>query len=539
MSPEPLAKGARRYHLVGKYQVLAHIATGGMGVVYRAQDTETGQDVALKILSPTLAANPSALERFRREARHGARMRHENVAAIHEFGEANGTFFLAMEFVEGIDLQEYVHRQGFLDPEEAVALLTQAARALHCLHEHQIVHRDIKPANFLITQVNEQPILKLTDLGVARELSDDELRVTQYGKTVGTIDYLAPEQARDSSWADVRSDIYSLGCTFYYMLTGRLVFPEGGLTERLYAHSEAEPPDPRQFNPATRLRVVSVLRRMLAKKPQDRYQTPTDLLRDLARLENSTGQPEPVEEEGAIGGSWAGPSAKGGAAPAPSSASPDSGPTDLTIPVAATTPTIPDRRQIALGQFERANQALAQGNHEYALHLLLSCCELEPSNLVYRQALRRLEPAWSQHRSGSNPLTWFTGWLARTRLKAARQVGDYLKVLAYGEKILTRNPGDLSVQMDMAEAARALGLIDLAIWLLEQAWQRDSHTPLLNRALAQLYEVRGNYPQATTLWNLVLKADPTDLEAHQKLQDLAAKETIVRGQYEEIVQAKR
>src|SRR5262245_38205550 len=138
MASGPPEKTTRRYHCVGKYQVLAHIATGGMGVVYKAADLETGQEVALKILSPTLAAKPTAVERFHREARQGAKLRHENIVTIYECGEANGTLFLALELVDGIDLHEYVQRQGPLGPEEALALLTQAARALDCLHHHQI-----------------------------------------------------------------------------------------------------------------------------------------------------------------------------------------------------------------------------------------------------------------------------------------------------------------------------------------------------------------------------------------------------------------
>src|SRR6516225_9764469 len=279
MSSGAQEKNTRRYHRLGKYRVMSHIAAGGMGVVYKAVDTETGQLVALKILSPALAASPVALERFRREARHGAKLHQENVVGIHEFGEANGTWFLALEFVDGIDLMDYTGRHGVLDPDEAVSFLIQAARALEILHQNQIVHRDIKPSNFLVTEVDGRKIIKLTDLGVARAMDTEEFRVTRDGRTVGTIDYMAPEQARDSGLADIRSDIYSLGCTFYHTLAGQAPFSEGGLAERLFKHTEAEPPDVRQFNPKVPLRLILVMRRMMAKKPEDRYQSPADLLR--------------------------------------------------------------------------------------------------------------------------------------------------------------------------------------------------------------------------------------------------------------------
>jgi serine/threonine-protein kinase len=223
------------------------------------------------------------VERFRREARSAAKLRHDNIVRIYEFGDFNGTYFLALEFVDGIDLHEYINRKGKLAPEEARLILIQAARALLHAHKKGIIHRDIKPSNFLITLQNEQPVVKLTDLGLARETRDDEFRVTRDGSTVGTVDYMSPEQARDSSAADIRSDIYSLGCTAYHMLAGQPPFPEGGLTERIYKHVEAEPPDLRQFCPKLPAAMAAILRRMLEKQPADRYQTPEDLLRDLER----------------------------------------------------------------------------------------------------------------------------------------------------------------------------------------------------------------------------------------------------------------
>jgi len=291
MASEPPAKGARRTLRIGKYEVVKHIATGGMGAVYRAVDLDLGRPVALKILPPDLAANPLVVERFRREAKAAAKLRHENIVTIYEFEEDRGTQFLVLEFVEGTDLQAYITQKGRLEPEEARLLLLQAARALDHAHRQGIVHRDIKPSNFLVAQKDGQPLLKLTDLGLARETSEDEFRVTRDGTTVGTVDYMSPEQARNSGLADIRSDIYSLGCTFYHMLAGQAPFAEGSLTERIYKHVETEPEDIRTLNPAVDLGLARILRRMLEKKPADRHQTPAELIGELEHPDDSPETP--------------------------------------------------------------------------------------------------------------------------------------------------------------------------------------------------------------------------------------------------------
>jgi eukaryotic-like serine/threonine-protein kinase len=306
MSSGPPAKGPRRPVRIGKYEVLAHIASGGMAAVYRARDTESGREVALKVLSPQMAAKPAMLERFRREARAAAKLRHENIVTVYEFGEAGGTCYLAMELIDGIDLLEYSDRKGPLDPEEARQILVQACRALAHAHAQEIVHRDVKPSNFLIARQGGRPVVKMTDLGLAREAAE-EYRVTRIGTTVGTLDYMAPEQARDSGTADVRSDLYSLGCTWYHLLAGQAPFPQGSLAERLYKIMNEEPPDVRQFNPRVPAATAAVLERLLAKDPGERHQTPDELLADLLALEGGGRpsavpalprfeEPEPLEE---------------------------------------------------------------------------------------------------------------------------------------------------------------------------------------------------------------------------------------------------
>jgi serine/threonine-protein kinase len=285
MASEPSGSGGRPPQRIGKYEVVAHIATGGMGAVYKAVDTVLGRPVALKILPPELAAIPRMIERFQREARSAGKLSHENIVTLYECGRDRGMYFLALEFVDGIDLHEHLTRKKKLDPEEARQLLIQAARALAHVHKRGIVHRDIKPSNFLLTFKEGRPLLKLTDLGLAREDRPEEHRVTRAGTTVGTLDYMSPEQARDSSAADIRSDIYSLGCTAYHLLAGVPPFPEGTATERIFKHMSVDPPNLRTVNPAVPEALVAVIRRMMEKKPADRYQTPAELLRELQGFE--------------------------------------------------------------------------------------------------------------------------------------------------------------------------------------------------------------------------------------------------------------
>src|SRR6516162_9609452 len=206
---------------------------------------------------------------------------------------------------------------------------------------------------------------------------------------------------------------------------------------------------------------------------------------------------------------------------------PDNDPT--TLP-----PPSPDQRKISAAQFEKANQVIATGNYDYGIQLLISCCKLDPANIVYRQTLRRTEKTKFNNNLRGSRLAWLSNSTAKARIKAAKRGRNYLKVLEHGEEVLTKNPWDIGAQMDMAEAADALGLIDLAVWILEQARQKDPNLATLNRSLARLYEKRGNFAQAIALWELVRKVDPADIEASHKAKDLAASETIQRGQYEQV-----
>jgi tetratricopeptide (TPR) repeat protein len=200
-------------------------------------------------------------------------------------------------------------------------------------------------------------------------------------------------------------------------------------------------------------------------------------------------------------------------------------------------PVSAEHRKVAAGQYERANQVITTGNYDYGIQLLLTCCKLDPANLIYRQALRRTEKIKFKNNLRGSRLAFLSNSTVRAKLKTAKGTRDYLKVLEHGEEILTRNPWDVATQMDMAEAADALGLLDLAVWIMEQARQKDPRDATVNRALARLYEKRGNFVQAMKLWELIRKADPRDVEAQHKAKDLAVHETIQRGKYGEAVAA--
>ncbi len=550
---------------LGKYRILSHVATGGMGTVYKALDEALDRVVALKVLSPEMTANPILLERFHREARHAARLNHRNIVALYDFNKDDGLYYLALEFVQGIDLADHIARRGKLNPEEARRMLIQAAKALDHAFGQGITHRDIKPSNFLLCREGDRLVVKLTDLGLARTVNEEEFRVTRAGTTVGTVDYMAPEQARDSDLADVRSDIYSLGCTLYHMLAGQPPFAEGGLGERVYKHLAVDPTDVREVSPEVPAGLWFVLQRMLAKAPEDRYQTPAELSEALKNLPDSAPN---VREAPAIEAPEARPKpaprsparrAARPPTPPPAPAKParasESAPSRPREGPPASTPAHPKRRstvpeiglpadavpaqlglsaeqvQAAAGQFERAGEVLREsGPTDYVLQLLLSCCALDPTNLRYRQTLREATRAAGGKRGGWLGALSPGTLAARGKLKAARRAGDHLKVLQVGEKYLARAPADAGAQADMAESAEALGLMTLAVWLLEQARTHDSTVRAL-RTLARLYEKLHRYPQAIVAWQAVHKAHPTDNEATNKVRELSVTETIARGNY--------
>lgn len=265
---------------IGKYELQRQLGAGGMGAVYLAKDTQLKRLVALKVLPEDKAKNGTLVRRFMAEAQAAAQLRHNHIVAVYENGEADGHLFIAMEFVDGTDLHELIRKRGKIPAKRALEIIKQVADALQHAYEHNIVHRDIKPSNLLI---RNDGLVKLTDLGLARSIDDTlETDITRAGTTVGTVDYMSPEQGRSSKAADVRSDIYSLGCTWFHMLTGKPPYPEGSLTNKLQAHATKPIPNPHDLNDSVTEGTIAVMQRMMAKKPEDRYQTPAELLKDLS-----------------------------------------------------------------------------------------------------------------------------------------------------------------------------------------------------------------------------------------------------------------
>jgi serine/threonine protein kinase len=285
--------GSLRGRRLAHFELIEPIGVGGMAAVLRARDTQLDRHVALKILPPEMACDPENVRRFHQEARSAARLDHENIARVFFCGEDQRLHFIAFEFVEGENLRAILERRGRLPVSEALNYMLQVAAGLAHAAGRGVVHRDIKPSNIIVTPNGRA---KLVDMGLARSLEPQhDLGLTQSGVTLGTFDYISPEQALEPRDADVRSDIYSLGCTFYHMLTGHPPVPEGTAAKKLHHHQHVKPPDPRQFVPDLPDEVAVILDRMMAKQPKDRYQAPEHLVHHLYLAARKLGAAEVPE----------------------------------------------------------------------------------------------------------------------------------------------------------------------------------------------------------------------------------------------------
>ena len=264
---------------LGDYRIVREIGRGGMAIVYEALEDSTGLHVALKVLPRDQMQDELLVKRFKQETLAAQQLSHANIVSVLSSGEIDGFLYIAMEYVAGIDVLELARRKGVLPVKRSLDIVRQVAHALQHAHEKNIVHRDIKPSNLLI---DRSGIVKLADMGLARSLtSSKKSGLTREGTTVGTVDYMSPEQTRDSHSADCRSDIYSLGATWYRMLSGQAMYPTGDILNRINAHATQPPPDPRVLNKDVPDGVVAIMHRMLEKNPDDRYQTAAELLHEL------------------------------------------------------------------------------------------------------------------------------------------------------------------------------------------------------------------------------------------------------------------
>jgi serine/threonine-protein kinase len=301
--------------IVGPYQVLDRLGEGGVSEVFKAWDTVKGRVVALKALRHGLAATPDVLRQFQRELEAITRLSHPNIIKTYDAQELKGASYFAMEFVEGMDLQKFVQQAGPLPVEQACDYARQVAQGLQHAHQVGLVHRDIKPANLFLLNPPlpappgaaprraGDPLVKILDWGLARCLREPAAATNgeanghapapqqpspeldaEKGKLIGTADFIAPEQARDATLVDTRADIYSLGCTLYFMLTAQPPFPGASLMKKLLRHQEAAPPSIRELRPDMPEELDQIIQKMLAKQPADRFQIPLLVVAPLRRF---------------------------------------------------------------------------------------------------------------------------------------------------------------------------------------------------------------------------------------------------------------
>ena len=263
-----------------KYRIRRELGRGGMGVVYLAEHIEMTRLVAIKVIHKSLLDRPQAVKRFEQEVRAAARLSHPNIVTAFDFERAGDLHMLVMEYVEGWDLSVVVERVGPLPILNACHYLRQAALGLQHAFQMDMVHRDLKPQNLMLTP---RGTITLLDLGLARVASEKTTKagLTDEGTTIGTPEYMAPEQAMDAAKADIRSDIYSLGCTLYCLLAGRPPFADGTAMQKILGHLERKPQPVRELRPEVTEELAAVLAKMMARNPEQRYQKPIEVVQAL------------------------------------------------------------------------------------------------------------------------------------------------------------------------------------------------------------------------------------------------------------------
>ena len=278
---DKLLEGRHKGFFLGKYKLLTHLGTGGMSSVYLAENTLINRRVAVKVLPPSRIEDSSYLARFYREAQAAASVDHRNIVRAYDIDNDGKNHYIVMEYVEGRDLQATVKALGPLEYETAAEYIRQAAEGLDSAHASGLVHRDIKPANLLL---DTKGVVKILDMGLARFSNDSRasLTIAHDENVLGTADYLAPEQAVNSHTVDHRADIYSLGCTLYYLLTGHPPFTEGTLAERIMKHQKQPPPSIFDDRPDAPQELVDICLKMMAKTPGKRYSSAGEVSSALA-----------------------------------------------------------------------------------------------------------------------------------------------------------------------------------------------------------------------------------------------------------------
>jgi len=260
---------------IGAYEVVGKVGDGGLGTVYKARQLSMAREVALKVLHKKWLSDEEFKKRFLLEARLAGRLSHQNLIQVYDVGRDRGIYYFSMEFVDGETVEDMIEREGPLDTTKAIDITLQVLRAIAYIRTFDIVHRDIKPGNMMMTR---KGVVKLGDFGFVKTKLDT--KIATEGEVLGTPDYISPEQAMGIETIDWRSDEYSLGCSVYHMVTGKPPF-EGSGSSVMRQHIKSDLPDPRTLNPKVPDSVVQLLERMMAKDPNDRFQTPEQLFEDL------------------------------------------------------------------------------------------------------------------------------------------------------------------------------------------------------------------------------------------------------------------
>lgn len=313
--------------VLGHYRIQDALGEGGVAQVFRALNTRDKSIVALKVVRKEFLSNTEAVRQFQQEAKTIASLSHPNIVRTLEADQINGVHFLAMEFIEGLDLNKLVRLSGPLPIPQACDYIRQAALGLQHAHERCLIHRDVKPANlFLVTPTSGladrtpipgMPDAKKAPLGATIKILDwgladlrmpmatgaqEPANTLQREETIGTADYLAPEQAMDATKVDIRADLYSLGCSFYYLLTGSVPFPGGSLLQKLLKHRESAPRPVHELRGDVPSAVEPIVAKLMAKKPEDRFRTPASLAAALAPLTRAPASPTVIMRPGALKG---------------------------------------------------------------------------------------------------------------------------------------------------------------------------------------------------------------------------------------------